>query len=227
MFLGDAGVSIIATALKHMIAAGMSGNDLVRAVAEMEAALPAPVDQVAEKRRAYDRQRKREKKRSGGIPVVPVETAEFEEFEELPPQVSPNDINSNPHPNTTSPVALQPSRSRPPKAGPFPKPDWADEQVWEDFLSNRKRKRLPNTATAYGKFLAGIERFTDAVWPPGRLLTVATGKGWGALYPSIKTLDDETGNGQRTNYDRQQRSRDQYRDPLLERYARGDHSGLG
>lgn len=64
----------------------------------------------------------------------------------------------------------------------FPKPDWADVSVWYDFLANRKRKRLPNTATAHKAFLADIARQADAEWPPGRLLEHATAKGWGAIY---------------------------------------------
>lgn len=77
-------MSIIATAVKHLIAAGVTGDALVQAIAEMEAAQPVKVDAVAEKRRAYDRQRKRRvKDNSGGIPV---ESA-------APPL---NDIYSNP-----------------------------------------------------------------------------------------------------------------------------------
>lgn len=65
---------------------------------------------------------------------------------------------------------------------PFPRPDWADEQVWKDFLANRKAKRLPNTATAYAKFLADIDKLTDAEWPPGLLLEHAVARGWGAIF---------------------------------------------
>lgn len=48
-------MSVIATALKHLIAAGVSGDDLVRAVAEMEAATPTFVDEAADRRREKDR----------------------------------------------------------------------------------------------------------------------------------------------------------------------------
>lgn len=68
------------------------------------------------------------------------------------------------------------------KPAVFPKPDWAEVSVWDDFLKNRKRKRLPNTATAHKAFLADITRIADAEWPPGRLLEHATAKGWGAIY---------------------------------------------
>jgi uncharacterized protein YdaU (DUF1376 family) len=64
----------------------------------------------------------------------------------------------------------------------FPRPDFAEPQVWTDFLANRKRKRLQNTATAYAGFLRDIERLTDDDWPPGRLLEHAVAKGWGGIY---------------------------------------------
>lgn len=67
-------------------------------------------------------------------------------------------------------------------SNPFPKPDWANGDVWADFLANRKRKRLPNTATAHRGLLADIAKFTDDDWPPGRLLEHATAKGWAAIY---------------------------------------------
>ena len=38
----------IAVALKHLMAAGVDGDDLVRAVEEMEAATPKIVDEAAE-----------------------------------------------------------------------------------------------------------------------------------------------------------------------------------
>lgn len=64
----------------------------------------------------------------------------------------------------------------------FPKPDWADEGVWADFLKNRKRKRLPNTTSAYKGFLEDIDRIANDEWPPGRLLGHAAKKGWGGIY---------------------------------------------
>ncbi|WP_232313715.1 hypothetical protein, partial [Sphingobium sp. TCM1] len=67
------------------------------------------------------------------------------------------------------------------KADDFPKPEWADPQVWADFMLNRKRKRMTNSATAYRGFLRDIEKHTDADWPPGRLLEHAAAKGWASI----------------------------------------------
>lgn len=64
----------------------------------------------------------------------------------------------------------------------FPRPEWADPDVWVDFLKNRKAKRLRNTPTAHKGFLEDIARIATDEWPPGRLLLHATRKGWGAIY---------------------------------------------
>jgi Ni/Co efflux regulator RcnB len=60
--------------VKHMLAAGMAAEQIVLAVADMEAAIPSS-DPTADRRRAWDRERKR-KRNSTGIPPEPVENAE-------------------------------------------------------------------------------------------------------------------------------------------------------
>lgn len=65
-------MSVIATALKHMLAAGMDPEAIVAAVAEMEREMAPDVDRAAEKRREWDRERKRKQRNSalsGGSPV--------------------------------------------------------------------------------------------------------------------------------------------------------------
>ena len=183
-------MSMIATAVKHLLAAGVTGDALVAAIADMEANALAPTFVEPGPSKAALRQRRYAERQKASASVI-------NDVSDAPP---PNDIYSNPPP--LSPDASHPPRGRARQAGAFPKPDWADGQVWSDFLANRKTKRLPNTATAHRKLLADIERIADAAWPPGRLLSVATGKGWGAIYPSIKTLDDENRNGQRNQHDR-------------------------
>ena len=63
----------------------------------------------------------------------------------------------------------------------FPKPDWADAQVWSDFLRNRKTKKATNTPTAYRQFISSIEQFASDEWPPGRLLAHAAARGWAII----------------------------------------------
>jgi uncharacterized protein YdaU (DUF1376 family) len=66
-------------------------------------------------------------------------------------------------------------------ANPFPRPEWADQQVWTDFMANRRKRRMTNSATAYRQFLTDVAKWTDDEWPPGRLLEYAAGKSWGSI----------------------------------------------
>ena len=184
-------MTIAPEVLDALLAAGASAEMIVAAVKADAANDLARLQQKRTDDASRQRRSRANRAMSHDVTVTPRDTCD------APP---PNDIYSNPPP--LSPDASHPPRGRARQAGAFPKPDWADGQVWSDFLANRKTKRLPNTATAHRKLLADIERIADAAWPPGRLLSVATGKGWGAIYPSIKTLDDENRNGQRNQHDR-------------------------
>ncbi|WP_419808373.1 hypothetical protein [Sphingomonas sp.] len=114
-------------------------------------------------------------------------------------------VTSPPTPNKSppDPQKLTPTPPPPPTRArtceAFPRPDWADAQVWSDLLANRRRKGLAGTATAHRKLLADIDRLTDDAWPPGRILEAAVSRGWGAIYGSIK---DDDGDGRRAGTDR-------------------------
>jgi len=57
------------------------------------------------------------------------------------------------------------------------------KQVWTDFLKNRKRKRMPNTDTAWKKFTDDLTRVSAATGiPPPQLVEQCTAKGWGGIY---------------------------------------------
>jgi hypothetical protein len=75
----------------------------------------------------------------------------------------------------------------------FVKPDWADQDVWDDFMVNRKKAK--NTATAYKGFLSDIAKHSCDEWPPWRLLEYAVQKGWMAIYPP---KNESGANGNRT-----------------------------
>ena len=164
-------MSVIATALKHMLAAGMPHDAIVAAVAEMEAGMA--VDEVAERRRAYDRERKR-KIKSGGIPVESADSAECSE-----PSLSrpPNENNSNPPTHTHENINTRA------KADPFPRPEWCPPPVWVDLLTNRKAKKLPNTPSAHRKLLRDVDTWVARTgWPPGEVVSACVERGWGAIY---------------------------------------------
>lgn len=92
-------MSIIATALKHLIAAGVSGDDLVRAVAEMEAALPA--SQPARSKGALRTERWRDNQRHKASQNVTCDDGD----KAAPP---PNDNISNPPPISPAANAAAP-----------------------------------------------------------------------------------------------------------------------
>jgi hypothetical protein len=140
---------------------------------------------------------------------------------DTPATVTPTPATVAPkQPRTTIPQKTSSSSAeRAPTSDPFPKPEWADGQVWRDFLANRKRKRLGNTVTAHKGFLEDIERETEPGWPPGRLLEAATRRGHGAIYPSIK----DSGNAEvRRNCGTASRTNDGFGAAL--RTMSGDHA---
>lgn len=197
-----------------MLAAGMSAEAIVEAVAEMEATMPAaqPVEQPrskgAERQARYRERHKASQSVTGNADNVTGD----EKRNGTPLPLSPKDINSNPH---------TPTRVNTPRAKaeahvaawwawrvkhPFPKPHWAAPDVWADYLTNRKRKDLPNTASAHKKLLRDIVAAVERTgWPPGRIFEACTEQGWGAIYDTneMKAAINANGNGGNQRGDRQ------------------------
>lgn len=84
----------------------------------------------------------------------------------------------------------KPSPSQRARKADFPRPSWAPEGVWRDFLHNRQRKGNPNTPTAYKRFLDDIARLANDEWPPGRLLEHAAAQGWAGIYAPRENYDE-------------------------------------
>jgi len=174
-------MSVLAVAVKHLVALGMSGDALAAAIAEMQAAEDTRSTGAKRQQRYRDRLAARDAERNEASQSVTRDDSVTR------PPVLDKETSPRP-PKEIKPTPRTP-RATPRDADPFPKPEWADAQVWADFLANRKRKRLANTATAHAAFLADVARHADDNWPPGRLLTAATAKGHGAIYASIKDND--------------------------------------
>lgn len=116
------------------------------------------------------------------------------------PMDNPSPNKSPPDPQKLTPTPPTHTGDAPArKAEPFPRPDWADPQVWSDLLANRRKKGLANTVSAHRKLLADVERLTDENWPPGRVLEAAVSRGWGAIYAGCKDEDDGRTNGMGRN----------------------------
>jgi hypothetical protein len=86
----------------------------------------------------------------------------------------------------------------------FPMPEGVNPEAWKDFLTNRKRKKMPNTATAHKKLMDDLNRLADAEWPIPRLLEHAAAKGWGGIYDPRNQR--ELGNAQTTGIGRTERA---------------------
>jgi hypothetical protein len=171
--------------LLNRLAAAGTPMDLIMEVAETLADAKA-AERLLDRRREKDRLRKR------AHSVDSAETVESAESVEIPSPQSPP-LKSTPDPEKiTPPLTPQPQPSAARKADPFPRPEWADPQVWLDLLANRRKKNLANTASAHRKLLADIERLVDDHWPPGRILEAAVSRGWGAIYAGCKDDDDRS-----------------------------------
>ena len=99
---------------------------------------------------------------------------------------TPDTVSSN---TSRTTIIRKKTSSSPYRAGcVYPMPDGVDPQVWADFLANRKRKRLANTASAHKTLMDDLARHATATWPVERLIAHAAGKGWA----SVRNPDGDT-----------------------------------
>lgn len=153
--------------LKRLAAAG-TPMDLIMEVAETLADAKA-AERLLNRRREKDRLRKRSSADS-------VETVENAETVEIRGGVS-LDKETTPDPKEINPIPCV----REPRAWALPA--GVSLQVWTDFLSNRKRKRLGTTPTAWKSFNDSLARVSSQTGiPPPQLIEQCTAKGWGAIY---------------------------------------------
>jgi hypothetical protein len=90
---------MIAEAVKHMLAAGMPHAAILAAIADMEACITPARSKGADRQARYE-ERKRQKA-----------SESVRDDYRASPEVSPNDIYSNPHPNPSTPDAAAPRPS--------------------------------------------------------------------------------------------------------------------
>jgi hypothetical protein len=93
------------------------------------------------------------------------------------PVTPPNDI------DILTPREVSEPEGSSPQSRPWALPAGVSLQVWTDLLSNRKRKRLGNTPTAWKSFNDDLARVSAQTGiPPPQLIEQCTAKGWGAIY---------------------------------------------
>ena len=135
----------IAVALKHLMAAGLSGDDLVSAIQEIEDAAPVQVDEQAERRRAKDRERKkkaREAEKVRGNPQMSADSADNSD-KTLSPLVPP----------------LSPTPPNPPYNPPIPAQSSCERAAGDFELTPPQQPKPKRTARANGQRL-------DKDWQP-------------------------------------------------------------
>lgn len=144
--------------------------ELVAEVA-MELARAEAASEILERRRMKDRERKRD------VPRISAESTENAETAEIQPKVSFDKETSPRPPKEIKTIPCE----REPRAWALPA--GVSLQVWTDFLSNRKRKKLGQTETAWKSFNDDLSRVSAQTGiPPPELIRQCTAKGWGAIY---------------------------------------------
>lgn len=201
-------MSIIATAVKHLLAAGVTGDALVQAIADMEAnapaAVPAGPSKGALRTRLYRERHKASQsvtcdesdvKASHGVtdpapsplPLLSPQT----------PQITPTPL---PHPESITThtrasisfialavivarceAAKAAGKRRWPKDMP-PPPGVSDEQ-WSGFIEHRRAKRETLTVRAYQLLAGKLLKHADDEWPPGRIIDQIVERRWTSFEP--------------------------------------------
>ena len=150
-------MSFNAAMLEAMQAEGLDLDACIRIVKAAE----KKSDPTNAARQARHRAKRSAAKGSNAVTVTPV--------------TPPNDIDIlTPH---------EVSGDKSPSPRPWALPAGVSLQVWTDFLTNRKRKRFPNTPTAWKSFNDDLARVSlQTGIPPPKLIEQCTAKGWGGIY---------------------------------------------
>lgn len=163
-------MSVIATAVKHLLAAGVTGDALVAAIADLEAELsaaaPVAVDSAAERRREKDREyqaaRRAERRQMSADSADYHDSADSVDGASL--SLPPNEIKSNPPPKPT--CEKTPGASDPAELDVL-------ARAAADLPKSAKGKRaaaeaVPIPAGWEPILTPAAQRIVDG-WPPGML----------------------------------------------------------
>lgn len=173
-------MGVISTALKHLIAAGITGAALIIAIQEIE---DAGIEHSEERNltpRQLRNQRYYDNKRLKGV----LKASETSYSDATPLDGS----NGFPDPSLTS---LIPTKEKPPKGGkkkntPVILPDWMPLQAWEAFRQMREKIRKPLTAYAERLAITKLEKFRMKGHDPTEILNQSTFSDYQDLYEPKK-----------------------------------------
>lgn len=176
-----------AALLQKLIEAGTPA-ELVAEVA-MELSRAQAAVEILETRRRNERERK---SRSREVTHSHGKSRDSRDKPDKSPKVSPKEINQTP---SYPPVQVSEPSGSSPSPRPWALPEGVSLQVWTDLLSNRKRKRLGNTPTAWKQFCDDLNRVSlQTGIPPPELIRQCAAKGWGAIYDPRDQRNERSSN---------------------------------
>lgn len=183
-------MSLSSAVLDALIASGCTREQLAAAmradIAEREAAEQAKLEAKREGNRNRQK-RKRDNDRNAKSRVTGVTERDTRD---APPCGSPKDIYQTP---SLPPAQVSEPNGSSPEPRPWALPAGVSLRVWEDFKSNRKRKKLGNTDTAWKAFSDDLKRVSAQTGiPPPKLIEQCTAKGWGAIYDPRDQRNERT-----------------------------------
>jgi hypothetical protein len=160
-------MSLNAAALKLMAEKGLSAHDIVAIAEAMECGAARP-DTAAERRRAWDRERKREQRelerlsggQSGGMSA------------RIPPDPAPNERDN------LTPTRLEKTEAKA-SSKKFPEPGGVTAEQWQAFRDQRKK---PLNDHSYVLLCNKLAKLADAGWPPGDMIDLAVERGWETVF---------------------------------------------
>lgn len=169
-------MSVIAMAVKHLIAAGVSGDDLVSAIADMEAEMQEsePARSSAAERQARYRARKKEEETVTRDVTLRNSVTNVTQKEEKEKRIK-KEKEEPPSPKENPPKGGQ-------KKGGFPLPEGLDPEIWEEFRKHRREKRAVLTPTAEKRALAKLERMRASGTDPTEAVRQSLENGWTGIF---------------------------------------------
>ncbi len=164
-------MSVIATAVRFLLAAGVSGEDLVLAIEEMENAkdVERPRSTNAERQARYRARKAQECVTSNVTSVTSVTTVTgVTQKEEKEKSLTKKEKEEPQSPKEKTPKGVK-------KKGGFPQPDGVSDTVWRDFCLLRSKKRAAITETA----ILAIQREAEGIgWTLDEALAECSARGW-------------------------------------------------
>jgi hypothetical protein len=187
-------MSLIATAVKHMMAAGMDADAICAAVADMEASIDTR--STAAQRQARYRERnkasqsvtQRNDVTINPSPLIPPLKAPPDPLKITPP-ISPHPVVEDARDpleilfDVVSVIAGDVGKR-------LPAPVGVSRDQWKAF---RKQRKKPLTDRAYLMICKKLSALAEDGWPPGEMIDLAIERGWETVFEP-----KEQGNGKST-----------------------------